>query len=368
MKRIVIDARELRTSTGRYIERLLHHLQDVDTDMSHRYIVLLKPKDMDSWNPRSKRFTKVASRYKEFTFAEQIGLLWQLYRLRPSLVHFGMTQQPILYLGKTITTVHDLTTVRFVNPSKNRFAFAIKQEVYKWVIKIVARKSTRLITPTEYVKDDLAKFAHINSRKVTATHEAVEVFDDKPEPIPELEGKDFIMFNGRPLPHKNLRRLIRAFAIVREKRPDLLLIIAGKKDASYKSYRSLTKELGVEDAVVFTDFIPDGQLRWAMEHAKAYVYPSLSEGFGLPGLEAMFYGTPLISSNATCLPEVYGDAAEYVDPYSVEGIAKKIIKVLASEKRQKELVAAGKKQIKKYSWRKMAEETLVVYKEALHEN
>lgn len=367
MKTIVIDARELRTSTGRYIERLLYHLQDVDKDMSHRYIVLLKPKDMDGWTPKSKRFVKVASRYKEFTFAEQIGFLWQLYRLKPDLVHFGMTQQPILYFGKTITTVHDLTTVRFVNPSKNRLAFAIKQSVYRGVIKIAARKSVHVITPTEYVKDDLAKFAHINSRKITATHEAVDVFDEKPAPIPGLEEKDFIMFNGRPLPHKNLRRLIKAFLTVREKYPGLLLVIIGKKDASYRSYMSLVKQLGVEESVIFTDFLPDGQLRWAMEHTKAYVYPSLSEGFGLPGLEAMLYGAPLISSNATCLPEVYGDAAEYVDPYSTEDIAKKIIKVLSSEKRQKELVVAGKKQLKKYSWRKMAEQTLDIYKTVLKE-
>lgn len=367
-KRIVIDARELRTSTGRYIERLLHHLQDVDTNKDHQYFVLLQPKDAEGWKPRKKNFTVVPCKYKEFTFAEQIGFLFQLYKLRPHLVHFGMTQQPILYLGKTITTVHDLTTVRFVNPSKNRVVFAIKQFVYKAVVKIVARKSVRIITPSEYVKDDLAKFAHINSRKVVVTYEAADVFDEKPEPIPELIDKDFIMFNGRPLPHKNLRRLIKAFVVVREKHPDLLLVIAGKKDRSHRSYRSLVKKLNVEDHVIFTDFIPDGQLRWAMEHTQAYVYPSLSEGFGLPGLEAMMYGAPLISSNATCLPEIYEDAAEYIDPYDVDDIAKKIKKILTNEKRRAELIANGKKQLRKYSWRKMADQTLAVYKNVLKED
>lgn len=360
-KRIVIDARELRTSTGRYIERLLNYLQEVDTNKNHLYFVLLKPEDIDGWKPKNKRFTPVACKYKEFTFAEQIGLLFQLYKLRPSIVHFGMTQQPILYLGRTVTTIHDLTTVRYVNPSKNRLVFKIKQFVYKGVVKIAARKSSRVITPTEYVKDDVAKFAHINSRKVTVTHESADIFDDKPYPIPELEGKDYIMFNGRPLPHKNLRRLIKAFAIVQEKHPELLLVIAGKKDRSHRSYMSLVKKLGLEEKVIFTDYIPDGQLRWAMENTKAYVYPSLSEGFGLPGLEAMLYGAPLISSNATCLPEVYGDAAEYIDPYSVDDIAKKIQKILKNEKRRQELITAGKKQVKKYSWKRMAEQTLDVY-------
>lgn len=105
MKKIVIDARELRTSSGRYVERLLHHLQEVDTDLSHRYVVLLKPADFDGWSPKSKRFEKVACKYKEFTFGEQLGFAWQLYKLRANLVHFPFVQQPVLYQKAVVTTV-----------------------------------------------------------------------------------------------------------------------------------------------------------------------------------------------------------------------------------------------------------------------
>jgi glycosyltransferase involved in cell wall biosynthesis len=101
------------------------------------------------------------------------------------------------------------------------------------------------------------------------------------------------------------------------------------------------------------------------EHCAAYVFPSLSEGFGLPGLEAMVHGAPVVSSNATCLPEIYGPAAEYFDPRSVEDMAAKIKRVLLNEKRRKELIVAGKKQANKYSWRKTAEQTLVVYNQVL---
>lgn len=365
MKKIVIDARESGTSTGRYIDMLIENLYTLNPVFD--IVVLTKAHRVEHFNKIAPKFTVIKSRYKEFGFGEQLGLAWQLYRLKPDLVHFGMVQQPVLYMGKSITTIHDLTTTRFRNPSKNRFIFWIKQQVYKWVIRVSLGKAAHVITPTEYVKDDVAKFAHINSRKITATYEAADIFDQKPEAIAELENKDFIMFNGRPLPHKNLRRLIKAFVKVQQKYPNLLLVIIGKKDPSYRSYVSLVKELDLEGSVVFTDFVPDGQLRWAMEHTKAYIYPSLSEGFGLPGLEAMLYGAPLISSSATCLPEVYGDAAEYIDPYSEEDIAKKIMKILASEKRQKELVAAGKKQVKKYSWHKMAEQTAAIYKDVLHE-
>jgi glycosyltransferase involved in cell wall biosynthesis len=367
MKKIVIDAREYSTSTGRYVRKLLEYLEQVDTNPSHRYIVLLKPKDMETYQPKSKRFIKQVCRWKEFGFGEQLGLAWQLYRQQPDIVHFGMTQQPVLYFGKTVTTIHDLTTTRFRNPTKNKYVFWIKQQVYILLTKYVARKSAVVITPTEFVREDVAKFANINSRKIVATYEAVDPFDVEPEPIADLVDKDFIVYNGRPLPHKNLRRLMKAFALVHTSTPDLLLVIAGKKDASFRSYERLAKKLEISEYIVFTDFIPDGQLAWVMSNAKAYVYPSLSEGFGLPGLEAMQYGAPLISSNATCLPEVYGDAAEYFEPRDIADIAAKIQKVLGSEKRQKELIGLGKKQITKYSWKRMAEQTFDVYKTVLRE-
>ena len=366
MKKIVIDARELNTSTGRYIERLLHYLQQVDTNMSHRYVVLLKPKDMDTWNPTSKRFTKAPCRYKEFGFGEQIGLAWQLYRLRPSIVHFGMVQQPILYFGKTVTTMHDLTTVRFNNPAKNKLVFKVKQFVYGVVNKIAARKSAVIITPSEFVKNDVAKYAHVNSRKIVVTYESADPIQHKPEALDELIDKQFLMYVGRPTPHKNLDRLVEAFVQLQAKRPELLLVLAGKKDLLYKRQERRVTRDNIE-GVLFTDFVSEGQLRWLYENCAAYVFPSLSEGFGLPGLEAMTHGAAVVSSNATCLPEIYGDAAEYFDPRNVDDMTKKITKVLANESRRHDLIALGRKQVSKYSWQKTATQTLAVYQTVLRE-
>lgn len=366
MKRIVIDARELRTSTGRYIERLLHHLQETDTNLSHRYIILLKPKDMESWTPKSKRFTKVACRAKEFTFAEQILMAIQLYNLRPTLVHFGMTQQPILYFGKVVTTIHDLTTLRFPNPAKNPVIFRVKQWVYEHVIKIVAFKSSKIITPSEYVKGDVARFTRTNSRKIVVTYEAGDSIEAPAEEIPDLTDKQFLMYVGRPNPHKNLPRLIDAFVELQKKHPELLLVLAGKKDANYRRIARDVKRREIE-GIVFTDFITDGQLRWLYENCVAYIFPSLSEGFGLPGLEAMKMGAPVVSSNATCLPEIYGDAAQYFDPTNVEDMTNAIDTVLVKPELRKRLIEAGKKQVNQYSWKRMTEQTLAVYKEVLRE-
>src|SRR3954464_5179521 len=111
MSRIVIDAREWSTSTGRYISNLVRQLEKIDT--SNDYVVLLKPHDIQSWQPQNPRFKKVVCPHKEFTFSEQISYKKQLDSLGADLVHFGMTHQPVLYGGKVVTTINDLTTLRF---------------------------------------------------------------------------------------------------------------------------------------------------------------------------------------------------------------------------------------------------------------
>jgi len=365
MRKIVIDARELRTSTGRYVERLLHYLQQIDNENS--YTVLLYPKDFDGWNPTNRKFHKLSCPYKEFTFSEQIGLLYQLKKLKPNLVHFSMIQQPILYPGHVVTTMHDLTTARFDNPSKNKLVFRFKQIVYKFVIKVVATKSKKIITPSEYVKDDLAKYARINSRKITVTYESSDEIEGDPLVIDELVNKKFIMFVGRPNPHKNLYRLVDAFVELKKTNPELLLVLAGKKDALFKKIAKWVEDKNIV-GVIFTGFVSDNQLKWLYQNTAGYVFPSLSEGFGLPGLEAMRHGAPVISSNATCLPEIYGDAAIYFDPLDISDMVAKIDSIINNKQRSDSYVAKGYERIKNYSWKKMAQETLNVYKEALNKN
>lgn len=363
MKHIVIDAREIRTSTGRYVERLLHYLQDIDT--AHRYTVLLKPKDIDGWRPTNPNFSKLVCPYKEFSFAEQIGMKKQLDALRPDLVYFPMAQQPMFYKGRVVTTIQDLTTIRFRNPTKNWFVYTVKQQVYKVLVKRVAKKSLHIITSTEFVKQDVMQYAGVPASKISVAPLAADDFSEPATPIKAFVGKRYIMYNGRPLPHKNLRRLIEAFALIHKKQPDLYLMIAGKKDASHASYMQLAEQLGVSTNVIQTDWITDGELKWAMQNTEAYVFPSLSEGFGLPPLEAMLQGAPVVASNATCVPEVCRDAAHYFNPHDVQDIARAISEVLADKNLQAELVKKGSQQVKKYSWKRMAEQTLAVYEKAL---
>lgn len=360
--KIVIDARYLRTSSGRYLEGLLGYLQNVD--QANTYTVLLKPKDVKTWQPKNKNFQPLVCPYQQFTLGEQTGLLKQIKSLNADLVHFGMVQQPVFYKGKTVTTMMDLTTTRFKNPAKNPVVFAIKQTVYKWVNKRVAKKSDHIITISEFSKQDIAAYTHISPDKITVTYPAADAITDPAAVYKDVESKQFVMYVGRPQPHKNLKRLVDAFGILQASNPDLHLVLAGKLDDNYRQLQTYAADKGIEQ-VIFTDFVSEGQLRWLYENAAAYIFPSLSEGFGLPGLEAMVHGCPVVSSSATCLPEVYGDAAAYFDPTDVQQMADKISAVINNEALRKDLIQKGKTQVAKYSWHRMAEQTLEIYNNIL---
>jgi hypothetical protein len=129
MAKIVIDARESGTSTGRYIDKLIEHLAKLPAD--HKFIVLTKAHRMDYLRKVAPKFQIIECPWAEFSFHEQLDFLRQIHKLEPDLVHFGMVQQPVFYKGKVVTTMNDLTTTRFRNPTKNWFIFTFKQWIYK---------------------------------------------------------------------------------------------------------------------------------------------------------------------------------------------------------------------------------------------
>lgn len=360
--KIVIDARESGTSSGRYVDKLIEHLHTLKP--KHNITILTKAHREQYIHDVAPSFEVVVTPFKEFTFAEQTGYKKQIESLKADLVHFTFVQQPVWYRGKVVTTMQDLTTIRFRNPTKNPAVFWVKQQVYKWVNKRTARKSLAIITPTQFVKDDVVDYTHINPDKVTVTLEAADPITDKPVVVSKLQGKQFIMYVGRPTPHKNLGRLIDAFVIMQKTRPDLHLVLVGKTDGNYERHAAYVREKKIPN-VVFTGFTSDAQLRWLYEHCRAYAFPSLSEGFGLPPLEAMTLGAPVVASNATCIPEVCGDAAYYFDPLNVEEMAIKIGEVVDDPLIREDLVERGRKQVTRYSWNRMAKQTLAVYEQAL---
>lgn len=365
-KHIVIDARIRRSSTGRYADRLLEHLQNIDH--VHRYTVLLQPDD--PWQPRAQNFAAAPCSYPQFSFnpLHQFGFARQLRRLRPNLVHFTMTQQPIPYFGTVVTTTHDLTMFNFVR----RGAVALpvhwlKMAGYRFLFWWAHKKSRHIIVPTRTVAKELIKYEPFTKEKVVVTYEASEPpLKDKAVQPQKVSG-EFLLYVGTAFPHKNLPKLIEAFDILHAERPHLKLVLAGKRDIHSRELEALARRHPSYKNIIFTGYVSDAELKWLYEHCAAYVFASLSEGFGLPPLEAMAHGAPVVSSNASCMPEVYEAAAHYFNPHRPADMAKHIAEVLDDKKLRRQLIIAGHEQIKKFSWRTTAEETLTVYKATLGE-
>jgi glycosyltransferase involved in cell wall biosynthesis len=370
-KHIVIDARIRQASTGRPVARLLEHLQEIDNE--HRYTMILNKKD--DWRPTAKNVTAVKSRFSMFSFNPLNQLLYakQLYSLKPDLTYFMMTpQSPLFFFGRQMTFTHDLTMFKFVRQGKLPLPIhKLRMQGYRLLMWQAHRKADYVLTPTEFVSDDVSKRYLFVNRKIGFAHEASEPPLPGKAQEPELNPGEFIMYTGSAFPHKNLERLISAFCILKEQHPNLKLVLVGKREKHSKDLEKWAKSnnpLDCSQDVIFTGFIPDEELKWYYQNAKAYVFPSLAEGFGLPGLEAMVHGCPVVSSNYSCMPEVHGEAAHYFNPEDIQDMAHKIDEVISKPTLHKKLVAAGYSNVKRFSWRTFASKHVKVFRSLLNEN
>lgn len=363
MATIAIDARIINSTTGRYVERLLTYLETLD--VVNEYVVIVPSKDRDYWKPKSKNFRVVTVDYKNYSFGEQLGYCRFLYSLKADLVHFCMPQQPIFYSRPHVTTVHDLTLLKTYNSDKNWFIYKSKQLVGRVVFYVIARTSQQIITDTRYTQKAYAEFANIPENRISPILLGADQLTIEPKQYSGLEPNEkFLLYVGQQSDYKNIRRLIAAHQSLLAVHPDLKLILVGKKGVLGERNEKWVQDNSYKN-VVFTGFVDDNELSWLYNNCAAYVFPSLMEGFGLPGLEAMHYGAPVISSNATCLPEVYGDAAMYFDPTNTNDMAEKINTVLSDDTIRNELIEKGHLQVNKYSWERTAQQTLQVYRNAL---
>lgn len=355
---IAIDARIISTSTGRYVERLITYLEKVDT--TNTYTILVRKKDETYWTPMNPNFRVVVADYPPHSFAEQFGFMLFLYKQKFDLVHFCMFNQPLLYFKKHVTTVHDLTILRIYNADKNWLSFHLKQLVARFVFFAVSRTSAHIITPSQFTKDDYVRFSRLDSKKITVTYESADMLATEDTPYPSLIDTQFILYVGRQPDYKNVRNLIIAHQSLLGAHPELQLVLAGRIDRAAQTNLDWVNEMGYKN-ITFTDFISDQSLAWMYRHCTMYAFPSLMEGFGLPGLEAMIEGAPVISSNTSCLPEIYGDAAYYFKPDDTQSISSAMDYFLQSEANRADYIERGKKQASQYSWLRMAQQTHAVY-------
>jgi glycosyltransferase involved in cell wall biosynthesis len=278
-----------------------------------------------------------------------------------------MTQQPLLYFGNIVTTTHDLTMFQFVRRGTTPLpVYHLKMGLYRFMVWWSHKKSARIIVPTNTTAKEVAAFQPSTKKKLAVTYEASEptmaVHGEQPAGV---DG-DFLMYVGTAFPHKNLRTMIEAFQLLWKDRPNLKLVITGKREEKHHAELiAWVQTLPCAKNVIFPGYVSDAELQWLYSHCRAYVFTSLSEGWGLPTLEAMAHGAPAVISNASVMPEVNGDAAHYFNPRDPQDVAAKVAEVLDDPVLRKRLIAAGYEHIKKFSWAKMAQETLAIYKELL---
>lgn len=362
--KIVIDARMYgQSGIGRYIRNLILSLGKLDS--KNQYFILHLKKDYDCLTYQNN-FHKILADFRWYGIKEQVELLKLLRFLKPDLVHFPHFNVPVAYRGKYVVTIHDLIHQHFSmkrSTTLNPILYIIKHQSYKLVFRNAINKSCKIIVPSNFVKDQLAADWQITTEKVVVTPEAVDQtilnLSQKARKQSNIK-RPYIFYVGNAHPHKNVEGLIESFLKIKEKHTDLKLVLAG---SDHYFWQRIKKEFQHED-IIFTGQISDEELVSFYKNAECFVMPSYEEGFGIPILEAMSCKCPVVASKAGALPEVGADAAIYFDPGDKGEMCEKIDIVLKSEETRKTLIVKGLKRYKEFSWEKLTEQTLEVYKNA----
>jgi glycosyltransferase involved in cell wall biosynthesis len=367
--RVGIDARMINASgIGRYVRNLIEELQKIDKE--NEYYVFLLKKDLPQIN-LPKNFHKVEADFLWYTLKEQTRFPAILNKHKLDLVHFPHFNIPVLYKGKFVVTIHDLTHLDFKMKrasTHNRVFYEVKHQAHIQVLKTALKRSKKILTPSNFVKEEIVTRFNIKPEKIEVTYEAV---DEKIIELSEKITKDnkrkalekfgikppFIFYVGNAHPHKNVESLISVFREIRGKYQYLKLVLSCRQ---YFFWKRIAEGLSQKD-IIYTGFLTDEELVVLYKNAQVFVFPSFSEGFGIPMLEAMACGCPVVSSDKTSLPEIGADAAVYFDPNNLSDMSEKITKALNDQKLRKDLIAKGEKRFKEYSWKKMAEQTQEIY-------
>ncbi len=382
--RVGIDARFFgleNKGLGRYTNELIKWLEEIDKEIrkSNRFkkiefYVFLRRNNFSEYIPQNKHFHKVLADFRWYSLAEQIKFPFLLNKYKLDLVHFPHFNVPLLYRKKFIVTVHDLIlfhypTVR--NTTLNKFIYWFKLLVYHMVIRSTVRRSNLIIAISKFTKNDLINTLQTPSQKIKVIYEGAEFNLSKECNTPEKQKsaflkkygiiKPYLLYVGNAYPHKNLERLVLVFKQLVQNGFDKQLVLVGKNDYFYQRLKKFIQNNKVKQ-VVITDYIDDVDLEKLYRKAEAFVFPSLYEGFGLPPLEALIYGLPVISSNKSSLPEILGNQVRYFNPESEKEMMEAILKYSQQVKINKADIVGLKE---KYSWQKMAKEIYQIYLKVL---
>ena len=367
--RIAIDARKMRDyGIGTYVRNLLRYLARLDK--TTEYVLFCRADDCTTIEESGENFRAVPELARQYSIKEQLRIPMDLRREGIDLFHAPHYVLPALIPCKAVVTIHDCIHLRFPQylPSRLGYAYA---RTSMW---IATHRSTRVLTVSEASKRDILKYFRVPEGKIDVIYNGIdERFGEIPSPDEVLRVREryqlndpFVLYAGNIKPHKNLERLIEAFHLLRRNGHDTVkLLIIGDEISKYATLRRAVHRHKLHKHVRFFGFVSDQTLAALYRLADVFVFPSLYEGFGLPPLEAMASGTPVITSNVSSLPEVVGDAALLIDPYEPAAIAQAMHRVLTEPSLREDLRRRGLQRVKEFSWDRSIRRVHEIYQEVL---
>jgi glycosyltransferase involved in cell wall biosynthesis len=378
LMRVAIDIRPIRDfGVGTYIRNVVRILTRLDRQ--NDYFVIGGRDRVREIGPMPDNFHIVPFSAEEATYRGYFGFREVLRHYRCDLVHIPhLLSTPLRLPCPYVITVHDV--LDFMYRAEN--SGGLRRIVHRYCTQLVLNKAARILAVSQFTKKDIQRLFDIPDDRVEVVYNAIDerfgrghASDADREFIAERYQTNypFILYAGRISPHKNVARIIEAFSAVKAeldkegKYPDLKLIIIGDEVSRHPDLRRTVIKSGVQNDVRFLGFVPIEVLRTFYDVAKVFVFPSLYEGFGLPPLEAMAHGTPVVTSNTSSLPEVVGSGAVMVNPENVFEIMRAIHRVLVDQALREKLKQRGYEQVQRFSWEDSVQRILRVYREVAGE-
>ena len=310
------------------------------------------------------------------TTNQALKILWahfmlplKLKRMKIDLFHEPASAAPLFNSCNTVVTVHDIAYERI--PHCYRFR---DRAYFRALSKKGLERANRIIAVSHSTKNDIVDRYSISPGKIRVIYEGIDEIYRRLHDKERCKNirkfykidRDFILYVSGITPRKNLVRLIKAFKILKDRKEiDSLLVFVGEKAWWSEEVFEEVKSSGMENDVIFCGYVPKEHLLCLYSEASVFVFPSLYEGFGLPVLEAMACGCPVVASNTSSLPEICGGAGLLFDPLDVEGLSDAIYRVITDSSLRQDLIEKGIERTRAFSWRRSAEETLAVYSEAV---
>ena len=367
--KIGIDARLIQeTGVGRYIRNLIAELGA--QDVGHEYVVFLPPKSYDSFTLPSPHWKKVLATAHWHTLSEQIRMPKLFASEHLDLLHVPYHNPPVLYSGRMVLTIHDLTILHFATGKATTLPvllYYLKRVGYWLELWIGLRRARHIIAVSEATKREIMDHFHIPGSKITVTYEGVDpaFMNMAASKEKRLVEEAYFLYVGNAYPHKNIEVLLEGFRQFKKSEVSsgtYKLVLVGADDFFYRQVRARVQDMGLASSVVFFGPANDSQLIRLYTHASAFVFPSLMEGFGLPALEAVALGCTACVSDIPVFHEILGPHAIYFDPNRSGSLAKSLTDIAAKKHPQE----TDKIFLRMFSWKRMAEETQQIYDQVVN--